>query len=197
MNLFGLRRNQVLLLLLAVLFIAPGLAAYYFFKHPQSLGKTNKGTLLNPPILLSHWQASSDPCRFLTDGHGKSNRFKETAGSKWQLVLWSAKPCDEQCMQALNNLARARLALGRRLYNVELQLLFDANVPLPSQPILHQLCEQGIRLQRLDTGERARFPILAKPLKILIANPDDYLVLAYTPKVDPSDIFHDIKQLIA
>ena len=39
-------------------------------------------------------------------------------------------------------------------------------------------------------------PILQNHLEIFIANPEDYLVLAYQSTVKPDDIFYDIKQLL-
>lgn len=41
-------------LLLIVMFAAPGIAAYVFYQHPSWLGSTrvNKGTLLSPPVVL-------------------------------------------------------------------------------------------------------------------------------------------------
>lgn len=50
-----------ILLLLIVVFVAPGVAAYLFYQHPSWLGSSriNKGTLLNPPVLLNTLEGKS------------------------------------------------------------------------------------------------------------------------------------------
>ena len=101
------RRNYIVLLLMLALFIAPGLSAYLFYNHLTWLGaaKTNKGELLNPPILLT----------------------KLGMDAKWRLILWSPTGCAQECIQQLDKLARIRLALGRRLYQVDSLLLLSGD----------------------------------------------------------------------
>ena len=173
------RRNYIVLLLLALLFAAPGLSAYFLYTHPEWLGdsRTNRGVLLNPPVLITHVGTS-------TERH------------KWQLVLWSPMACEQSCVEQLDKMARIRLALGRRLYEVRPRLLMGANTPQLSPKLVNALREQDIDLQKLSLGERENMPVLQEHLEIFIANPDDFLVLAYQPTVKPDDIFYDIKQLL-
>ena len=170
------RYNYVVLLLLALLFAAPGLSAYVLYTHPSWLGEatTNKGVLLSPPVLLAH----SD------------------APGKWQLVLWSPMACEQGCIEQLDKMARIRLALGRHLYEVAPRLLLGVNAPPLSLKLVNALREQDIKILKLSTSEREHMPILQNHLEIFIANPEDYLVLAYQSTVKPDDIFYDIKQLL-
>lgn len=171
------RRNYSILFLLGLLFAAPGISAYFFYMHPNWLGNatTNKGKLLNPPVLLAHTKTSS----------------------KWQLVLWSPTACEQSCIAELDKLARIRLALGRHLYKVEPQLLLGVGTPPLSETLAKALHEQDIHTMRLLPGDREKMSVLSDHPEIFIVNPGAYLVLAYQPTVKPEDIFHDLKQLVS
>ena len=88
-----LNRNSFVLLLLAILFVAPGIVAYFVYTHPQWLGMatTNKGELIKSPQILD----------------------KLGSEKKWRLIVWSPEGCDATCIQQVDKLARIRLALGR------------------------------------------------------------------------------------
>ena len=171
------KRSYLILILLALVFVAPGLSAYFFYTHPNWLGSTttNKGVLLDPPVLLAPL--------------GKP-------GPKWRLVLWSPAPCDATCITQLDKLARIRLALGRRLYDVKVQLVLGHQAPQVSKDLLKTLQDRDIDELKLSDDEQASMPVLQSHLAIFISNPDHYLVLAYQPTVEPGDIFNDIKQLL-
>ncbi|WP_133128906.1 hypothetical protein [Legionella nagasakiensis] len=161
---------------LVLLFASPGLFAYFFYSHPQWLGatKTNKGELLNPPILIS----------------------PHDIAAKWRVLLWSPDGCKKQCVQQLNKLARIRLALGRHLYEVESCLLMKPDVPPLSDRLTYVLRDQDIHVLKLTAGNHARLPALPPTPQIYLENPNGFLVLAYSPDTKPEDIFHDIKRLL-
>lgn len=169
-------RNYFILLLLALLFMAPGLVAYIVYNHNAwlSAAPTNKGTLLNPPVLLAQL-------------HEKE---------KWQLVLWSPQACDQECAQQLDKLARIRLALGRRLYEVETCLLLGVDAPLPAVPLANTLRDHDIHVLKLAAGASSPLPVLPKISTLYIMNPTGYLVLAYKNQAKPDDLYHDIKHLL-
>jgi len=170
------RRNYIVLFLLVALFAAPGLSAYFLYNHNDWLGapKTNKGRLLSPPILLT----------------------QPGTNTKWRLVLWSPGACDKGCIQQLDKLARIRLALGRRLYNVEFWLLLGVDAPPLPDRLAHAAREQDIRVLKLSYDAFHQSSELPDFPEIFIMNPDNYLVLAYQMTSKPDDIFHDIKHLL-
>lgn len=172
------RRNYLVLLLLALLFAAPGITAYLYYLNPQWLGAntTNKGKLLNPPLLLSN----------VVDGRGK-----------WRFVLWYPRNCDAKCLQKVDKLARVRLALGRYLYEVDQWLLLNEDSQQMESMALKTLQEQEVHVSRLSKDSLTNLPILASNPKIFIANPKGYLVLAYVENAKPGDIYHDIKRLLS
>ncbi len=169
-------RKYFILVLLTLVFVAPGLSAYIVFNHTTwlSAAKTNKGTLLSPPML------------FADSG----------MESKWRLVLWSPASCDAVCQQQLDKLARVRLALGRRLYQVDQWLVLGAAAPQLSEALANLLHDQAIQVLRLPSDKLARQVGLPIDSELFIMNPDDYLVLAYQATSKPGDIYHDIKRLL-
>lgn len=171
------KRNYTLLLILAVIFALPGLAAYEFYTHPEWMRQAaiNKGELLNPPELLANVNAKP----------------------KWRLILWNPGHCDSQCLEQIEKLARIRLALGRRLYQVdELLLLNNSDSALPKM-LLRTFQDKEIHVMGLSEAQRQAQPALVDKPRIFIANPDDYLILAYGTDAKPGDIFHDIGQLLS
>lgn len=177
--------HYMVLWLLALVFIAPGVAAYFFYTHPQWLSHatTNKGTLLTPPVFISSLKEAS-----------VINPSSLGRGPTWKLVVWSPTACNGECINQLDKLARIRLALGRRLYNVTQELLLGAKAPLPASKLRALLQERDIHIVRLQEKEQS--PTLPHKITIFIANPENYLVLAYQPTVKPDDIFHDMKHLL-
>lgn len=171
------KRNYVVLLLLALVFMAPGLTAYLYYKHPQWLGTatTNKGELLQPPVLLTAINSNE----------------------KWRLLLWNPDDCGVTCLNQLDKLARIRLALGRRLYGVEQWLvLTDGSKALPKS-LITSLREQDIHIVHLSKEQRQSLASLKPEARVFIANPNSYLVLSYAPTANSQDIFHDLKQLLS
>lgn len=168
------RRHAVILILLVFLFATPGLSAYFLYFHPQWLSATttNKGELLNPPILLTELNQTS----------------------KWRLILWSPQACEESCLAQLDKLARIRLALGRRLYNVDLCLMLSMKAPPLAKDVAAMLHEQGVVVTRVAAKN---LTTLYNEPELFISNPDNYLVLAYPETAEPDDLFHDIKLLLA
>lgn len=169
-------RPHYVLLLLILLFSLPGVTAYIFYLNPQWLGTatTNKGAFLEPPLLVSPLGGDS----------------------KWRLVLWSPTTCERNCIEHLDKLARVRLALGRRLYDVETSLLLGANAGALSTSLTSMLHDKDIHVVKLSANESERLSMLCNTSNLFIANPDDYLVLSYQITTKSDDIFHDIKLLL-
>lgn len=166
--------KYLILLLLAVLFAAPGITAYFVYQHPQwlSSSKVNHGTLMTPPVPLSLFDKST----------------------KWRMVYWNHGACAKPCLEQLDKLARIRLALGRKLYLVDQWLIVD-NLQDLSESVKKFLKERDFHLAQLVTADASKIQSLNK--KIFIANPDNYLVLSYPASVQPDDIYKDLKLLLS
>lgn len=171
------KTNYLILSALVLLFATPGIAAYLFYTHPQWLGAatTNKGRLLAPAELITAMPAKP----------------------KWRLILWSPKDCQDRCLSQLDKLARIRLALGRRLYEVDQWLLIGEETPPLSTPLSKAFAEQDIHVLRLTKQGLEKAPSLQQEAQVFIANPRNYLVLSFDLEAKPEHIFHDLKQLLA
>ncbi len=164
-----------ILVLLIVLFVAPGVAAYLFYQHPSWLGaRVNKGALLNPPVMLNTLE-------------GKS---------KWRIIFWSPEACDQVCMKQLDVLARIRLALGRKLYQVDQWLLLSDKAPSLSQKQQSFLKEIDFKVAKLSAAEVITHNALLSEAKVFIADPGNYLILSYASQVNPDDVYKDLKLLL-
>lgn len=167
-------RKYAMLLTLAMLFLAPGLGALYCYQHPGILSavKTNQGALLSPPVRVSQLQQIN----------------------KWRLVLWSPRVCDQTCMRQLDQLARTRLALGRRLYEVDLWLLQPSTAQKPSSVLKTWLSDNDVHMNTISSKQMSS---LSKTPQYYIMDPENYLILAYAMQTKPHAIYHDMKQLLS
>ncbi|MCL9683284.1 hypothetical protein [Legionella maioricensis] len=166
-----------ILLLLATMFAAPGIAAYLFYQHPNwvSSTKTNKGTLLNPAVALDSLNNQS----------------------KWQIIFWSPGPCKKTCLKQLDTLARVRLALGRKLYQVDQQLILGDDRSSITEKIKSELKERDFHMGQLSVNDKIKLNAITADTKIFIANPDKFLILSYQSQVNPDDIYKDLKLLLS
>lgn len=95
--------KHVILLILLVIFLLPGVLAFWFYHHPQVFqGRTtNQGALLVKPVFMAELAKSG----------------------KWGIVLWYPNTCDHTCQRTQQMLQKIRVALGRRYYQTDLHLL--------------------------------------------------------------------------
>lgn len=164
-----------IILLLIILFAAPGVAAYLFYRHPQWLGasKTNKGVLLNPPVALKLLPLQN----------------------KWHIIFWTPVNCDTLCLKELDTLARMRLALGRKLYQVD-QWIILADAASLTQEMQSKIKELDFHVVQLSQIELKAQSALFSKKTVFLADPDNYLILSYPSLVNPEDVYHDLKLLL-
>lgn len=173
-----MKKKRWIVLFLILLFVAPGCVAYYFYMHPQHLGATtNQGTLLTPPVHVNvAWT---------------SNR--------WRLVAWCPNPDDTRCEPVLDALSRVRLALGRRLYDVDVVLLLPAEVDLTAWKARHhalnaRLHDQDLHVQPLQND--ADVSKLGTQAMIYLVDARQYAVLKYSLDAPLDAMYHDLKKLL-
>jgi hypothetical protein len=168
--------NYYVILLLIAMFAAPGVAAYLFYQHPHWLGtsRTNKGVLLTPAVALDSLNSQS----------------------KWSLVLVKKQACRKNCLQQLDLLARVRLALGRKFYQVDERLILGDKALLLKKKQAAKIKKLGVQTTVLTAAEMAHLAKLPKNMAVFIVNPDNYFVLAYPAKANPDDVYNDLKLLM-
>ncbi|PJD92890.1 MAG: hypothetical protein CK424_04800 [Legionella sp.] len=167
-----MKRTTIICLLILV-FAAPGIAAYFAYTHPNWwTTTTNHGQLLQPPPVLHH----------------------ESITKKWQLIYWGGDHCDVACRKRLDDLARVRLALGRRLYHVDMVLAVNAKTSDVSEVVQHQLQQVDGHILLLDEVDAK---VLGATPAIYIVNPAHFVILAYSATQPNDDIFQDLKKMVS
>jgi hypothetical protein len=158
------------------MFAAPGIAAYVFYQHPSWLGATrvNKGTLLSPPVVLKAFEGEK----------------------KWRIVFWAPSACDSVCKNQLETLAKVRLALGRKLYQVDQVLVLGDKASVLSTAEQSALKDMQFQVIQLSAAEANAHEVLLAEPKIFLADPNNYLILSYTSLVKPDDVYKDLKLLL-
>lgn len=171
-----MKRQYWVLLGLLLVFAAPSITAVIVYQHPQWLlaSKTNKGHLLKPPV-----------------------RISDVPTKKWQIVFWNPESCEKACVAQLDQLARIRLALGRRVYQVAVVLLQNSLSQDVSVATMNALTEADIQVARLSETQAVELDhVLPHAPAIYLASPDGFLVLAYHMKTNPDDVYRDLKRLL-
>jgi hypothetical protein len=182
MNKYKLKLSTIIFLI--ILFLLPGVTALFFYKHQDWLSspRTNKGELLSPAIKFTTYMESPQ-----IKIPSKGIAFDRNP--KWKLILWEPGRCNESCIKILDKLARIRLALGRRLYQVDVNVLsLSGSV---SDEENKQFQKKDIHfLQALDSAQ------LSKSAKIYLMDSQGYLILAYPTDFKAGDIYKDLKHLL-
>lgn len=179
-------RQTLILIVLALLFFAPGLAALYVYQHPQWLSQqaTNKGTFVRPPLLIDALKQLNNEV--------KDKPFHDL----WHLVYWEPAECEEECLDGLEHLASIRLALGRRFYEVDEVLMIKALASSLEAESMTLLSRKGIKILSVNGAELNTLNAASSKPQIYIANPEGFLVLSYPIDVALNDIYLDLKQLL-
>lgn len=163
-------------LVLVLMFAAPGLFAYLCYQNPQWLGasRINKGLLLEHPVALS----------------------TATSKDKWQIVFWSPEGCDQQCISQLDLLSRVRLALGRKLYQVDQWLVVNQQTPVLPDELQALLKRQDYHTGHFTAAEQQQLSALPAKTNVFIVTPDNYVILGYQAPINPDDVYKDLKLLL-
>lgn len=169
------RANYGIILLLVVVFAAPGLFAFLFYQHPEWVHspQVNRGTLLTPPLAF--------------------HAFDELPPHRWRIVLWSPHDCDAACMKQLNVLARVRLALGRQLYGVDLWFLLGEQTAGLSTAAQTILAAHDVHIMQLSPEASKGLP---EKEAIYLVDPYHYAILAYSHPLHPEALYQDLKHLL-
>lgn len=165
------RKLFVLLGLLCV-FLAPGGAAWLFYRHPGWLHatNTNKGQLLSPSL-----------------------RFKGLdMDTRWGIMLWNPGLCGKACLDTVDQLSRVRLALGRQLYQVRVWVVSDAPLKVEAA---REKTWNAMQVQTFSVLPADRKALPQKPA-VFIADPAGYWILHYGQQTLSADVFHDMKKLL-
>lgn len=172
------RKNRSMLIGVFALFFVPVIVAYLaLWTGWRPTGTTNKGELLQPPVKVdpADWRVvhQMDEALFLGD---------------WSVVLAWPDTCAADCLEALDQANRARIALNNRMTRVELVLLGQDDDALLDPMTFTQLAaKDGVVAAWLgETGQPAVF----------VVDPDGWRILRYGLPLDMEGLHDDLKRLL-
>jgi len=157
--------------------------------------RTNKGTLILPPLQWQDWQADIMQAGIQAQENGIDD-------SKWKLIVVSGSQCQEACENSLYLTRQVNVALGRRADRVERYLVQGGMPDTESVTNLHQ---QYPRLHQATTSSSLLTDQLAPLMNaeealsqsyILLADPLGNIMMYYTPEQTGNDMLDDLKNLL-
>lgn len=182
----GLRRDQKLLLVLAVIFFLPLLASWLWFLNVDDFrpqGSVAHGTLVQPVRVLEGYPEGVAVLR-----------------GRWVMVYVGTPDCDEQCRDRLYGARQVDTALGRDANRVErLYLVVGGSPGDPAfleaeHPRLHtaQLSADDPWLSAFDLGDGAP----STTGRVYLVDPLGNLMMFWPADAEHRDFFDDLKRLL-
>lgn len=182
----GLRRDQILLLVLAAIFFLPLLASWLWYLNVDEFrpqGSVARGTLVEPVRVLEGYPQGVADLR-----------------GRWVMVYIGAIDCDEHCRDRLYGLRQVDAALGRdanrveRLYVVVGGMPTDPGFLEAEHPRLNtlQLPADDPWLSAFDLGDGAP----ATSGRVYLVDPLGNLMLFWSADAGHREFFDDLKRLL-
>ncbi len=177
-------RSQQKLLLIALLFLTPFLAAVVMrFGGWQPSNTRNFGELLAPPLSMQAVTARQTDA--LPWPWVNSERH-------WTLLLQLPKPCEAACLAATAVLPNVRQALGRHVEKLHPFAVVGASEDTAS-PVL------AASFPSLQLEGELPAPLAQAPTtmpQVWLVDPHGYLVMRYREGFDPNGLRRDLSRLI-
>lgn len=169
-------KKYISVITLVFIFSLPFFSAVYLFMHPglwKKFSTTNYG----------QWAPKIDwP-------------FNHSKARPWQISLWQEMPCKESCVNTLDKIARIRLAMGRKLYEVDIVLVVPEGAPI--SPVLKkQLKEWNLYFKYLPDNQIVSWKKGFQQFPIVLFGPEHQAVLMYPENFDSKKMYHDLQVLI-
>jgi len=169
-------RKYIQIIVLLLVFIMPLADAFFLAKNPEILQRyasTNYG----------QWAPRSVPWPLTTN-----NR-------PWQMALWQFNGCHDACMQQLGDLAKIRLAMGRKVYDLNLWVVVPKTKPMTEEQTKF-LQNHDIQVGYFDEAMSKQWQEIFGDAPIVLVNPEKEVLLMYPMKPHAKKIFHDLQLLI-
>lgn len=180
------RRGRLSLILIAMVGVAPMLAAYALYYSWRPTALTNYGELITPTPIANLVVRQPD---------GREFRFAAFKG-KWVFLMVDSGSCNEFCRRKLYDMRQVRLTQGKDMDRIERAWLVDDHEQ-PTDAIIaqyagtHILAAQGSPLlSQLSTGGSIRD-------HIYIVDPLGNLMMRYPRDADPGKMKNDIIRLLS
>jgi cytochrome oxidase Cu insertion factor (SCO1/SenC/PrrC family) len=174
---------------LLVLFFAPLLFAFlvYYGSSWRPVGRTNHGTLIDPPRPLPHIALPQ------AGATGDANLLI----GKWSLLYIGDGECSSDCRKMLYFMRQTQLSLGNLIPRVQRVWLAtdhccDLSADTERQPSLIGVDAHGTAAAPL----LALFPVDHRESTLFIVDPLGNLMMRYDSSADPKGLREDLKKLL-
>jgi len=143
----------------------------------------------------SHWLGSGNTTNY---GQWVKNNISWNINipnkRPWQLIYWTSQSCKEDCVQTLNQLAKIRLAMGRKLYQLNIWLMVPSQIQLTDEETKN-LRTQDIQLAYANPDTQKQWDVF-KDKPIVLFTPENRALLMYKKHFDAKKMYHDLQLLI-
>ena len=188
----GLRpetRGRLLVSGLFALFFLPIAVAWYLnIKMPDWLpsGRTNHGTLVEPPVRLE-----TEGMRSVEGRRVDASLFK----GKWTLLYAAESSCRATCEKALYKMRQARFALGEDMQRIQRLTVFPVDAADGLAKKVEGL-DAALMVVSADAPWMERFKAGGGAAEIFLVDPQGYLIMWYPQDANPSGLIKDLERLL-
>ena len=161
----------------------------YYTGSMIPVGRTNKGTLISPPVQLSSLA--------LTDVNGQLFTDRQLH-DEWGLLILVGKDCDTACHQVLNMTERVHLALNKnsdRVHRYALVTPAAAEKNLDIAPGFDHMTLLEMNAHNVDTALHKSGVAMDKT-RMLIVDPLGNVMMSYKKGQDGKDVVKDFQRLL-
>jgi cytochrome oxidase Cu insertion factor (SCO1/SenC/PrrC family) len=187
------KKNPYTIWFVVLSFVAPVILAYimYFFVDIKSF--TNHGEILNPIVHISSFK--------LKDENGE-NIPEEELMSKWRIISFLDKDCDEQCAAQLYDTRQIYTSLGKdrdrviRMF-VHLEPPSDSLLKLIAEThpnVVHVNGDKAVIVNAL--GVNVRHDVSIDNNETYIMDPMGNVMMRFTQQQTNKDFLQDLRKLL-
>ncbi|SEP91428.1 hypothetical protein SAMN04488038_102190 [Solimonas aquatica] len=191
-------RGRAQLLLLALLFFGPMLAAsllYFVFPQWQPQGRVNYGELIHPARPL--------PALQLLDAQGRVLDTQQAFGGRWTWLYLGAAQCERACLDKLYQIRQVRALLNEKRQRAQRVYLAPDAGSLAAlrerlaaeHPDLKLYAEQGAAQLPAFLAQDAGKAAGAQTLYLI--DPHGNWLMVYPDAADSTGLLKDIKKLLS
>lgn len=183
------RASRRKLILIAVMFLAPVVAAVTIYFYVPSLipqGRVNYGTLISPARAL--------PVMTLLDASGAP--APKALQGKWSLLYLGGASCAQDCQARLLLVRQVRLALAQDRLRVQRVYLASTPERLSAAQALLAPGHRDLVFLSEAAGAAAAFFQPTDPNAIYLLDPLGNWLMVYTGAVEAKGLLKDLKKLL-
>lgn len=195
------KRNRIKLLGIFAVALLPLFFAFamYFGDWAIPQGKTNKGSLIWPPVTLN----SIDTKEGQQTENALMTKVRET--KTWTIMITGASACDANCLDSLHTIKQVNIALGKEAKRVS-RLMVSVLGEAELQQVMSDYPE--MLSHKVESSELHNFhaaavahgleseSLEAQPWMVWVVDPLGNVILQYTKNNDGYDMIDDLKRVL-